>query len=85
MINYDTLKELALVLSKITGYRYVAFCESNAISDLLINFSNSQMRWYPTEVHPYGFWVDELDCQLLDLGDLPFLNWSECQFDCEEK
>lgn len=81
MITYDTLKELAQALSKITGYRYIAFCESYN-GDLFVNFSNSKMMWHSLESH--GFWAYELDHQLLDLGDLPKLNWSKCQFDCEE-
>ena len=39
MITYETLSELAHALSKVTGYRYVAFYEDNVIG-LFINLSN---------------------------------------------
>lgn len=80
MITYDTLKELAQALSKVTGYRYVAFCES-ITNDLLIYFSNMKMTWHPQP----RFWTGESDGQVLDLGDLPFLDWCKCQFDCKEE
>lgn len=88
MITYKSLKELALVLSKITGYRYVSFYEAGT-SDLFISLSKFKMRWYPSEIYQYGgFWVGDLNLQVLNLqilGDLPFLDWSKCQFDCKEE
>lgn len=83
MITYDTLKELAQALSKVTGYRYVAFYGSFN-NKFITNVSDSKMLWYPSELRPPGFWTNESDCQILDLSDIPNLDWSQCQFDCKE-
>lgn len=84
MITYETLKELAHALSKITGYRYVAFRATNT-TDLFIDFSNIKMKWYLSS-DQYGFWVGNLRFErlILDLKDIPNLDWSKCQFDCKE-
>ena len=79
MITYDTLRELAHALSMVTGYRYVAYHATDT-ADLFIDFSNFEMEWY----YPYGFWTGGLDRQVLDLRDIPDLDWSKCQFDCKE-
>lgn len=78
MVTYDTLKELALVLSKMTGYRYVSFSSSDS-DDLIVDLSDSKMRWYPL-----GFWICESECRIFELRDLPDLDWSQCLFDCKE-
>ena len=83
MITYESLKELAHALSKITGYRYVAFCESNS-GNLFIYFSDSEMSWHEQKMFPFGVWADELNWGVLPIKDLPFLDWYKCQFDCKE-
>lgn len=83
MITYDTLKELAQALSKVTGYRYVAFSESST-AGLFIILSDSEMEWIFSKRLSYGFWSGGMDFKTLALGDLPFLDWSQCQFDCKE-
>lgn len=83
MVTYESLKELAQTLSKITGYRYIAFCESYR-GDLFIYFSDSEMSWHERKMFPFGDWANELDCGVLPIKDLPFLDWSKCQFDCKE-
>lgn len=86
MITYESLKELAQSLSKVTGHRYVAFYEDNVIG-LFINLSNSEMMWHSPMSLQYGFWYGGSDYRVLSLklSDLPELDWSKCQFDCEEK
>lgn len=82
MITYESLKELAQALSKVTGYRYVAFYYA-IFNKFVTNVSNSKMSWYSSDLR--GFWFDESDCQILDLEDLPNnIDWSKCQFDCKE-
>lgn len=83
MITYESLKELAHALSKVTGYRYVAFYGSLK-NKFITNVSDSEMLWYPSEQRPPGIWINESDCQILDLRDIPNLDWSKCQFDCKE-
>lgn len=83
MITYETLKELAYALSKVSGYRYVAFSESNT-AGLFIVLSDSEMEWISSKRLSYGFWSGGMDFKTLDLGALPFLDWSKCQFDCKE-
>lgn len=83
MITYEVLKELAQVLSKVTGYRYVAFCESYR-GDLFITFSDSEMSWHTPKSIQSIPWADELDCGVLPVMNLPKLDWSKCQFDCKE-
>lgn len=83
MITYESLRELALVLSKVTGYRYVAFCEVYK-GDLFISFSAHEMSWHEPKSIPYAFWVGDLERQVLNLRDIPNLDWSKCQFDCKE-
>lgn len=84
MITYETLKELAIALSKMTGYRYVAFCKSYR-GDLFITFSDSEMSWRVPKSIQIIPWVNEfVCCGVLPVKDLPDLDWSKCQFDCKE-
>lgn len=83
MITYETLRKLAWGLSKATRYRYIAFCESPT-ANLLICFSNTKMKQH----HQSRLWCGESTISALEVGDfpdLPFLDWSQCQFDCEEE
>lgn len=84
MITYDTLRELAHTLSKVTGYRYVAFRKSNT-TVLFILLSDSEMAGYSSKSINSRFWSGAMDFQTLNLRDIPNLDWSKCQFDCEEK
>ena len=84
MITYETLEELAHALSKVSGYRYVAFNELN-MGDLVISFSDSEMSWHEQKIPPYGVLVGELDCGVLPTKNLSDLDWSKCQFDCKEE
>lgn len=83
MITYESLKELARALSKITGYRYVAFRKS-FYGDLFVCWSDCKMLWHQTKENPFGLWLCSLDRTILTIQDLPNLDWSKCQFDCEE-
>lgn len=84
MITYDTLRELAHALSKVTGYRYVAFC--NSFDNKFITYvSHSEMVWRSSKMSPPGYWLYDSDCQILDLKNLSdLIDWSKCQFDCKE-
>lgn len=84
MITYDTLKELAQALSRLTGYRYVAFSESGS-AGLFIALSHSEMEWITHKSLSYGFWSGGMNVKTLNLGALPNLDWSQCLFDCKEK
>ena len=83
MITYESLKELAQALSKITGYRYIAFCETHK-NDLFITFSDHEMSWIESKSIPFGIWDGDLDSTVLTIMDIPKLDWSKCQFDCKE-
>lgn len=83
MITYESLKELARVLLKLTGYRYVAFSESNT-AGLVITFSDSEMKWISSESLPYEFWSGGMHVLTLGLRGFSNLDWSQCQFDCKE-
>ena len=87
MITYDTLKDLAMVLSKMINCRYVAFHKSFSFNDdVFINFSDYKMVWHKADKIPHGFWVCDFKRSVLNsLEDLPDLDWSKCQFDCGEK
>ena len=83
MITYDTLKAGAWALSKITGYRYVAFCESYKAT-LSIKLSDSEMTWHLAKASPFGCWTYGLHSVELTVKNLPNIDWSKCQFDCRE-
>ena len=83
MITYDTLKELAHALSKITGFRYIAFRKS-FYGDLFVCFSDCKMLWHETKKDPFGIWLCSLDRAIFTVNDLPKLDWRKCQFDCKE-
>lgn len=85
MITYESLRELAKSLSRVTGYRYIAFCDSYK-GDLLIYLSDSIIRWYSSrQGGPSGFWICDSYYLELKVKDLPYLDWYACQFDCEEE
>lgn len=86
MITYDTLKELAHALSKVTGCRYVAF---EYLYDFVsVHVGNRMYYWHPDGLPPFYqyHWIG---------GDVfnfafpskcnPNRDWSKCQFDCEEE
>ena len=85
MITYEALKELAHALSKVTGYRYVAFRKSYTVGlGLFIILSDSEMAWCSSENIPYKYWSGGMDYHTVNLIDIPNLDWSKCQFDCKE-
>ena len=85
MITYESLKELAYALSKITGYHYVAFCESYE-DTLSVKLSDSEMIWHLAKMSPFGCWVYGVHMHniVLTVKNLPKLDWSKCQFNCKE-
>lgn len=86
MVTYKSLRELAQSLSRVTGYRYIAF--SASINDeLFIHLSDSKMIWHSANLrNNSGYWLNEAYYQVFEfLTVLPELDWSKCQFDCEEE
>lgn len=83
MITYESLKELAHALSKVTGYRFVSFGKSYQ-GNVLVTFSDSKMSWHKSMFLLFGVWLDGLSSSVLYVKDLPNLDWSKCQFDCKE-
>lgn len=83
MITYETLKELAQSLSKVTGYRYVAFRKS-FFGDLVVCFSDCKMLWHETKDDPFGIWLCILHRVILPIQGFRNLDRFQCQFDCKE-
>lgn len=89
MITNKNLEELAMALSKITGFRYIAF--DRIENEMNTTFSNAVMPWI--EISPRrgeslgakGYWDDNgCDSFAFPLYELPDIDWSMCQFDCKE-
>ena len=88
MITYDALKELALNLSKVIGFRYIAFEKID--DNLNISFSNEQMEWisigsaHREKFGTDGYWDENSNYCVLNCRQKPSIDWSKCQFDCKE-
>lgn len=88
MITYDTLKELAQALSKVIGFRYIAFDKIGY--DLNISFSNEKMEWFSIDsahrdkFETEGYWDEHSNYFVLNCRQTPSIDWSKCQFDCKE-
>lgn len=88
MITYYTLRELAHALSKVIGFRYIAFDKIGY--NLNINFSNDKMEWFSTDsahrvkLKTDGYWDEHSNYCVLYCRQTPSIDWSKCQFDCKE-
>ena len=88
MITYESLKELAHALSKVIGFRYIAF--DKIAYDLNISFSNEKMEWFSIDpahrdkLGTKGYWDEHSNYFVLNCRQNPNIDWSKCQFDCKE-
>lgn len=89
MITYESLKELAHNLSKVMGFRYIAFGKID--NTLNISFSNEQMEWisigsaHREKFRADGYWNEHSNYCVLNWRQNPLIDWSKCQFDCKEE
>ena len=92
MITYESLKELAHALSKLTENRYVTFelFDSLAyfygIEGIRVNASNEVFNWIPNKPDPGFYHWEGLPSFsfLFEVDEKPDIDWSKCQFDCKE-
>ena len=84
MITYESLKELAHALSKVTNKRYIAF-EAVADDEITVSLCNEEMIWHKANLG-IGYWDNDcfVDFFTICTGEYVDFDWSKCQFDCKE-
>ena len=87
MITYESLKELAMALSKVTNKRYVAFESFDDGYEINVSVCDEKMIWNkPSKGEEYWDNNDDVDYFTFCSGEyVQFdFDWSKCQFDCKE-
>ena len=84
MIAYESLKELAHSLSKVTNKRYVAF-EAVADDEITVSLCDAEMIWHKSN-QDKGYWDNDcfIDFFTICTREYVDFDWSKCQFDCKE-
>ena len=86
MVTYESLKELAHALSKVTNKRYVAFESLDDGYELNVSISDDEIVWNQ-ELKDNGYWDgDDIDYFTIFTGECELFDfdWSKCLFDCKE-